>query len=138
MTATEREGRFDATSMQCKDVCDAYFSRRPLLLVSESWLLMNLDASPLSGTTGLVIGIALGVQLLFAVIGLVVLARTPRERVQFGRKWPWVLIIVFINTIGTILFLAIGRRPAPVADVSAPTSANVPGTVQRLYEGDQR
>lgn len=93
---------------------------------------MNLDASPLSGAAGLVIGIALGVQLLFAVIGLVVLVRTPRERVQFGRKWLWVLIIVFINTIGTILFLAIGRRPAPV-DVSALTSANVAGTVQSLY-----
>lgn len=105
--------------------------------VSESRLLMNLDASPLSGTTGLVIGIALGVQLLLAVIGLVVLARTPRERVQFGRKWPWALIIVFINTIGTILFLTIGRRPAPV-DISAPTSPNVAGTVQSLYEGDQR
>lgn len=99
---------------------------------------MNLDASPLSGTTGLVIGVALGVQVLFAAIGLVVLIRTPRERVQFGRKWPWALIIVFINTIGTILFLAIGRRPAPVADVSAPTSANVAGTVQSLYESDQR
>lgn len=99
---------------------------------------MNLDTSVLSGTTGLVIGIALGLQALFAVIGLVVLARTPSDRLVFGRKWPWGLIILFINTIGTILFLAIGRRPAPVADVSPATSANTASTVRNLYDGEQQ
>lgn len=82
--------------------------------------------------------IALGVQALFAVIGLVVLVRTPGDRLVFGRKWPWVLIIVFINTIGTILLLAIGRHPAPVADVQPTASANAAGTVRNLYDGEQQ
>lgn len=98
---------------------------------------MNLDTSALSGTTGLVIGIALGLQALFAVIGLAVLARTPGDRLVFGRKWPWGLLIVFINTIGTILFLALGRRPARITDVP-PASANTASAVRNLYEGEQQ
>lgn len=99
---------------------------------------MNLDTSALSGTTGLVIGITLGLQALFAVIGLVVLARTPGDRLVFGRKWPWGLAIVFVNTIGTILFLALGRRPAPIADVPPATSANTASAVRNLYDGEQQ
>ncbi len=99
---------------------------------------MNLDISALSGTAALLLGIAVAVQLLFAVIGLVVLARTPRERLHFGRKWPWALIIVLVSTIGTILFLAIGRRPAPISDAPRAPSANVADTVHSLYDGDRR
>ncbi len=99
---------------------------------------MNFDTSALSGTTGVVIGIALGLQMFLSAVGLVVLARTPSDRLVFGRKWPWVLIILFINTIGTILFLAIGRRPAPVEDVSPATSTSTASTVRNLYDGEQQ
>ncbi|MEV4667794.1 PLDc N-terminal domain-containing protein [Microbacterium sp. LWO12-1.2] len=99
---------------------------------------MNLDTSALSGTTGLMIVIALGLQALFAVIGLVALARTPSDRLVFGRKWPWGLLIVFINTIGTILFLALGRRPAPIADAPPATSATTANAVRNLYDGEQQ
>ena len=99
---------------------------------------MDSSVSILSGTTGLVIWIGLGVQVLFAVIGLIMLARTPVERVAFGRKWPWVLIIVFVNTIGAILFLAIGRRPAPVADVPTSGSTDASRAVRDLYGGEQQ
>ena len=105
---------------------------------SEAGLLMNFDTSALSGTTGVVIGIALGLQMFLSAVGLVVLARTPSDRLVFGRKWPWVLIILFINTIGTILFLAIGRRPAPVEDVSPAPSTRTASTVRNLYDGEQQ
>ncbi|MBS3181926.1 PLD nuclease N-terminal domain-containing protein [Leucobacter manosquensis] len=94
---------------------------------------MNLDFPSLATTTGLVIVIALSLQALLAAVGLLVLVNTPTERVQFGRKWPWVLIILLVNTIGTILFLAVGRRPAPASDTAAQAPANVASTVQGLY-----
>ncbi|MCL2453793.1 MAG: hypothetical protein FWD18_00605 [Micrococcales bacterium] len=61
------------------------------------------------------------VQITLQVTALVVLARTPRERVLMGLRWPWVLIILLVSTvgIGAIVFLAVGRKPAPV-DEEAP------------------
>lgn len=99
-------------------------------------MIPDLSAIP---TPALALGIALLLQITLAAISLVVLARTPRERLVSGKKWPWVLIIVLINFIGAILFFAIGRRPASVADthIGAPTADGVSQTVQRLY-GDDR
>ena len=94
---------------------------------------MNTDFPSLATTTGLIIVIALSLQALLAAVSLLVLVKTPTQRVQFGRKWPWVLIILVANTIGPILFLAVGRRPAPVADIAAQAPANVASTVQGLY-----
>ncbi|MGB7235891.1 MAG: PLDc N-terminal domain-containing protein, partial [Rhodococcus sp. (in: high G+C Gram-positive bacteria)] len=72
-------------------------------------MIPDLSAMPTPALASL--GIALLLQITLAVISLVVLARTPRERLVFGKKWPWVLIIVLVNFIGAILFFAIGRRP---------------------------
>ncbi|HSQ22203.1 MAG TPA: PLD nuclease N-terminal domain-containing protein, partial [Coriobacteriia bacterium] len=41
---------------------------------------------------------------------------TPDERLQFGKKWPWVLIILFVNLVGAIVFLVAGRTPEAAAD----------------------
>lgn len=73
------------------------------------------------------------------MVGLVVLVRTPRERLVFERKWPWVLIIVLVNIIGAIVFLTAGRSAAPVADEPAVESDDdaVARTVRSLY-GDGR
>lgn len=94
---------------------------------------MNLDFPSPATTTGLLVVIVLSLQALLAAIGLIVLVKTPTQRVQFGRKWPWVLVILVVSTIGPILFLAVGRRPAPVADVPAPASPNLASAVQGLY-----
>lgn len=94
---------------------------------------MNLDVPSLSGTVWLLIGIVLALQTLLLVIGFAVLVRTPTERVQFGRKWPWVLIMLCLNMIGPILFLVAGRRPAPVADAPVAASSHVASTVASLY-----
>lgn len=94
---------------------------------------MNLDISVLSGAPIILIGIAFGVQAFLAVIGLVILVRTPAERVQFGRKWPWVLVILCINLIGPILFFALGRRPAPATDAATAPATGVASAVESLY-----
>lgn len=53
------------------------------------------------------------------VVALVVLVRTPRGRVRMGVRWPWALVILLVNTIGSVVFLAVGRRPAAPDDVLA-------------------
>ncbi|MBN2026956.1 MAG: PLDc N-terminal domain-containing protein [Actinobacteria bacterium] len=44
------------------------------------------------------------------VYALVDVAR--RERVRYGSKLLWVVVIVLINIIGPIIYLAWGRMPA--------------------------
>lgn len=50
------------------------------------------------------------------VVALVHLYRTPVAQVVGGNKWVWVVVIVLVNLIGAILYLAIGHRPAPAAE----------------------
>ena len=49
------------------------------------------------------------IQLALMVYALVDLAR--RERVRYGSKLLWVVVIVLINIIGPIVYLAWGRMP---------------------------
>jgi len=46
-------------------------------------------------------------QLVLLAVALIHLARRERTR---GPKWAWVLVIVFINIIGPILYLVLGRE----------------------------
>ncbi|OAB45852.1 PLD nuclease N-terminal domain-containing protein [Paenibacillus antarcticus] len=48
-------------------------------------------------------------QLVLAVIGLISLYKAQEVR---GPKWMWVLIIVFGNMLGSILYFVIGRKDA--------------------------
>ncbi|MFF2093653.1 PLD nuclease N-terminal domain-containing protein [Paenibacillus sp. NPDC058174] len=47
------------------------------------------------------------IQLILVIVALVALAKATRTR---GPKWLWVLIILFVNIIGPVLFFVIGRR----------------------------
>jgi hypothetical protein len=53
------------------------------------------------------------VQVSLEIFALVVLFRTPPERLQFGKRWPWVLIILLVNLVGAVVFLVLGRKPEP-------------------------
>lgn len=55
-------------------------------------------------------------QIGFEIYALVVLFNTPEERLAFGKRWMWVLIILFINLIGAVVFLVAGRKPVIAAD----------------------
>jgi len=46
-------------------------------------------------------------QLILVVVALYDLARRPRTR---GPKWVWVLVILFVNTIGPIVYFTVGRQ----------------------------
>jgi hypothetical protein len=45
-------------------------------------------------------------QLVLIVVALIDLARRERTR---GPKWLWVLIILFVNLIGPIIYFVVGR-----------------------------
>ncbi len=63
------------------------------------------------------------VQLGLAIYALVVMVRTPEDQLVFEKRWPWVVIILFVNLIGAIVFLAAGRKPAKAADPLAASAA---------------
>nr|WP_263326101.1 PLD nuclease N-terminal domain-containing protein [Neobacillus sp. Marseille-Q6967] len=47
------------------------------------------------------------IQLILLIVSLVDLTRIEKTN---GPKWLWVLIILFVNIIGPILYFVIGRR----------------------------
>jgi hypothetical protein len=70
----------------------------------------------------IVLGVVSVVEVVLIVIALVDLYRRPVAQVAFGIKWVWVLIIVLINLLGAILYLIIGRQPAPPTEQPASTA----------------
>lgn len=66
------------------------------------------------GTTGLVaLGVLLAAQVALMIAALVSVARTPAERLR-GPKVLWVIVIVFGELVGPIVYFAIARKPATV------------------------
>lgn len=64
------------------------------------------------------------VQIALEVYALVVLFRTPAERVVTGKRWVWVLVILLINLAGALVFLFAGRKPAPAAEPAGPEAGS--------------
>lgn len=62
------------------------------------------------------LGALLVVQLVLAAIAVWVLVRTPTDRLHGRSRWPWLAVILLVNVLGPILFLALGRTPAPAED----------------------
>jgi hypothetical protein len=46
-------------------------------------------------------------QLILMIAALIDLARRPKTR---GPKWVWLLVILFVNYIGPIIYFVIGRK----------------------------
>jgi hypothetical protein len=69
------------------------------------------------------LGLLLLVEIALDVIALVDLYRRPVDRVVFGNKWVWVAIIVLVNTIGAILYLAVGRKPVQRVEPLRPSES---------------
>ena len=69
-----------------------------------------------------ILGVLAVAEITLDVVALVDLFRRPVSRVALGNKWVWVVIIILINLVGAILYLAIGRKPAPITEPSAPTT----------------
>lgn len=97
---------------------------------------MTTDLASLPTPALIALIIAIAVQLALQITALIRLVRSPRDRVVFDRKWPWVLIILLANMVGAIVFLVAGRRPAPVDDSATARDSegtSVRRTVQSLY-----
>ncbi|MDB5820742.1 MAG: hypothetical protein JWQ11_4382 [Rhizobacter sp.] len=76
----------------------------------------NLDLSTLPAWLLIGLGVVLLLEVVLAVLALADLARRPVATVGLGNKWIWVAIIVLVNLLGPILYLAVGRRPAVATD----------------------
>ncbi len=79
------------------------------------------------------------------VIALLDLYRRPVEQVTGGRKWVWLLVILFINSgLGAIIYLLAGRKPEPADDQppAVPASDRAAAAADSLYgtpgDGEQR
>ncbi|NTW28074.1 MAG: PLDc_N domain-containing protein [Coriobacteriia bacterium] len=95
---------------------------------------MDLSAIP----TGVLVavGVLILVEIVLDVISLVDLYRRPVAQVVFGNKWIWVAIILLVNTIGAIIYLVAGRKPAAVSEglvPPAPTSVRAENVADALY-----
>lgn len=75
-------------------------------------------------------------QVTLDIVALVDLYRRPVERVTAGNKWVWAAVILLVNLLGAILYLAVGRKPAPAVEAplpSAPTVSRSEGVADALY-----
>jgi hypothetical protein len=62
---------------------------------------------PLSNLNWALIAPLLVVQLILIIIALIDLSKAERTN---GPKWMWVLIILFINILGPILYFILGKK----------------------------
>ena len=95
--------------------------------------LEGLSQLPTAALIGL--GALIVVQLVLDVIAFVDLYKRPVGQVALGNKWIWVAIILLVNTIGAILYLAIGRKAAAVSEVpsAAPVGTRTENAADLLY-----
>lgn len=66
-----------------------------------------------------VVGVAAVLQLSLMIWALVDVIRRPDAQIR-GPKWLWVIVIIFGQLIGPIVYLAVARLPEAV-DVARPT-----------------
>lgn len=84
------------------------------------------------------LGAVVVIELVLDVIALIDLVRRPISRVALGNKWAWVAIIVLVNLLGAILYLIVGRRPAPPNELTPPDVSTESRTriAEALYGSD--
>lgn len=58
-----------------------------------------------------VLGVLGLVQISLQILALVSAFRTPEERLATGKRWVWIVIVVFGQLVGAIVYFAAARRP---------------------------
>lgn len=81
----------------------------------------NLSTAPVSVLV--VLGIVVVVELGLDIFALVDLYRRPTAQVVGENKWLWLAVIVLVNLLGAIIYLAVGRNPAPARDAALRSSS---------------
>jgi len=74
------------------------------------------------------------VQISLEVYAIVDIIRRPDEQIV-GKKVWWILLVLFVNLIGAIIYLVAGRKPVQLAESSAPrpTQDAAADAVDALY-----
>jgi len=83
-----------------------------------SHLELATSLSAISPPVLAVLGAIALIQISLYVLALVDLYRRPVAQVALGNKWIWLAIIMLVNIIGALLYLAVGRQPTPAVEVS--------------------
>lgn len=81
---------------------------------------------------GVIAVLGLGVM----VFALLDLSRRSDAQVVGGRRWVWLLVILFVNSgLGAIIYLLAGRKAAPAVEVApaAPVAQRADAAVDALY-----
>jgi 4-amino-4-deoxy-L-arabinose transferase-like glycosyltransferase len=99
--------------------------------MSHPELATSLSALP--SPVLVVLGAVALIQIGLDVFALVDLYRRPVALVALGNKWIWVAIILLVNFLGAILYLAIGRQPAPSVD-AAGQERRPPEQVEKIVD----
>lgn len=77
------------------------------------------------------------VEIALDVIALIDLYRRPVAQIVTGNKWIWLAIILLVNILGAVAYLAIGRNAAVAASEKPPAGdrsrPQVEGIVDSLY-----
>ena len=95
---------------------------------------MNVNLSTLPVGALIAVGVLVVLQISLVVIALVDLYRRPAAQVVSGNKWIWVAVVLLVNLLGPILYLAIGRKPVVDLSVSpAPRPVPTESITERLY-----
>lgn len=71
---------------------------------------MITDLSALPTGVLVALGILVAAALVLDAIALIDLYRRPAELVVFGKKWIWLVLILFLNLLGPVLYLLTGRK----------------------------
>lgn len=73
-------------------------------------------------------------QVTLEVYAIVDIVRRPAAQIV-GKKVWWVLLVVFVNLIGAVIYLVAGRKPAELQETSAPrpTKDAAADAVDALY-----
>ena len=73
------------------------------------------------------------VQVTLAVIALLDLGRRPADQVVSGSKALWAVIIILLNIIGPVIYLAAGRRRPPEEPGGSAASVRPADVAEALY-----
>ncbi len=93
---------------------------------------MHANLTSVPGWVLVVLGLLAVAQITLDVVALLDLYRRPNQQLVFGNKWIWVVIVLLVNTLGAIIYLVAGRKPAAIAENAR--TASPPARIQNIAD----
>lgn len=81
----------------------------------------------------IVLGALVALEIALDVVALIDLYRRPAGTIVSGNRWIWVAVIVLVNPVGAIVYLAIGRIPAQIVEQAAGPKRSSSDIADALY-----